>query len=193
MLLMKESQDVVKTYVQNMSSHGLRKGSATHVSSATTAPPPISSIASRGDWSLGKEVLDVYWQFADAGDAYLGRCLSGLDPNDSKFSTLPPHWNLESPVNDDDIKEGLAIMYGVIATNHPASIGVLVRLLASVTYASDWLRETAAKSNPGHPFFAVPLLQNPELLSCLKAKVTESNSRTNSIHVYSQLQVCLHM
>jgi hypothetical protein len=176
MLLMKESEDVVKTYIRNMSSHGLRKGSATHVASATTAPPPISSIASRGDWSLGK-VLDVYWQFADAGDAYLGRCLCGLDPNDSKFSTLPPHWNLESPVNDDDVKEGLAIMYGVIATNHPASIGVLVRLLASVTYASDWLRETAAKSNPGHPFFAVPLLQNPELLSRLKAKVTVEPTR----------------
>jgi hypothetical protein len=53
-----------------MTAHGLRKGSATHVSCATTAPPPIASIANRGDWSLGK-VLDVYWQFAEVGDAYL--------------------------------------------------------------------------------------------------------------------------
>jgi hypothetical protein len=54
-----------------MSAHGIRKGSATHVSCATTAPPPIASIANRGDWSMGK-VLNVYWQFADVGDAYLG-------------------------------------------------------------------------------------------------------------------------
>lgn len=43
-------------------------------------PPPIASIDC-GDWSFGK-VVDAYLQFAEsAGDAYIGRCLSGLDPN----------------------------------------------------------------------------------------------------------------
>jgi hypothetical protein len=87
--LVKLSWDVlVQTFIQNMSAHGIRKGSATHVACATTAPPPIASIANRGDWSLGK-VLDVYWQFAEVGDSYLGRCLCGLDPNDASFSVLP--------------------------------------------------------------------------------------------------------
>ena len=76
-------------------------------------PPPIASIANRGDWSLGK-VLDVYWQFAEAGDAYLGRCLCGLDPNHSTFSVLPPHWTVDNPVEDADIGEGLHLMCGVI-------------------------------------------------------------------------------
>ena len=58
---------------------------------ATTPPPPIASIANRGDWSLGK-VLDVYWQFDEAGDAYPGCWLCGLDPNHRTFSLLPPHW-----------------------------------------------------------------------------------------------------
>ena len=137
---------------------------------ATTSPPPIASIANRGDWSLGK-VLDVYWQIAEVGDSYLGRCLCGLDPNPSTFSVLPPHWTVDNPVEDADIGEGLHLMYGVIFERHPTSIAVLVRVLASVTYASDWLLETSARHR-GHPFAAIPLLQNQQLLLRLKAKVT---------------------
>ena len=168
--IMKMSQDIVQTFITNMSAHGLRKGSATHVACATTAPPPIASIANRGDWSLGK-VLDVYWQFAEVGDSYLGRCLCGLDPNHTNFSVLPPHWTVENPVDDPDIKEALHRMYGVIITVHPSSIAILVRLLASVAYASDWILATTARIQ-GHPFSAIPLLQTPELLIRLKAKVT---------------------
>ena len=116
-------------------------------------------------------ILDVYWQFAEAGDAYLGRCLCGLDPNQSTFSVLPPHWTVDSPVEDADIGEGLHLMYGVIIEEHPTSIAVLVRVLASVTCASDWLLETSAR-HCGHPFAAIPLLQNQHLLLRLKVKVT---------------------
>ena len=95
--LMKMYWGIVQTYITTMSAHGIRKGSATHVLCATTCPPPIASIANRGDWSMGK-VLDVYWQFADVGDAYLGRCLCGLDPNLSTFSVLPliGQWTTQS-------------------------------------------------------------------------------------------------
>jgi hypothetical protein len=168
--IIKAHWDFVQTYITTMWAHGIRKGSATHVASATTAPPPIASIANRGDWSLGK-VLDVYWQFAEAGDAYLGCCLCGLDPNHSTFSVLPPHWTVDNPVEDADIGEGLHLMNGVIIEKHPTSIAVLVRVLASVTYASDWLLETSARYR-GHPFAAIPLLQNQHLLLRLKVKVT---------------------
>ena len=114
----------------------------------------------------------MYWPFAEAGDSYLGRCLCGLDPNDSAFSVLPPHWNVVSPVDDPLINEALCCsMYGTIIAKHPRSIAVMVRLLASVIYASDWLLDIAAK-NPGHPFSSLTILHNPELLSHLKGKVT---------------------
>jgi hypothetical protein len=61
-------------------SHGIRKGSATKVTSGTTLPPPTLSIAARGEWSLG-QILDISWHFAKPGDHYLGCCLAGLDPN----------------------------------------------------------------------------------------------------------------
>ena len=168
--IVKEYWDIVQTFLTTFSAHGIRKGSATHVSCATTVPPPIASIANRGDWSLGK-VLDVYWQFAEVGDNYLGRCLCGLDANLSTFSVLPPHWTVENPVDDPDINDALHLMYGVIIEKHPGSIAVLVRVLASVTYASDWLLAMSGRY-PGHPLSAVPLMQNPELLSRLKEKVT---------------------
>jgi len=59
--IMKRHWDVVQTYITNMSAHGLRKGSATHVASATTCPPPIASIANRGDWSLPMEDEDILY------------------------------------------------------------------------------------------------------------------------------------
>lgn len=174
---MKVKWDIVQTYITTMSAHGIRKGSATHVACATTAPPPLPSIANRGDWSLGK-VLDVYWQFAEAGDNYLGCCLCGLDPNLSTFSVLPPHWTVENPVDDPNISDALHMMYSVIIEKHPNSIAVLVWVLASVTYASDWLLATSGRY-PGHPLSAVPLLQSPDLLSRLKEKVTTES--TNSL------------
>ena len=153
-----------------MSAHGLRKGSATHVASGTTVSPPIASIAHCGNWSLGK-VLDIYWQFAEAGDSYLGRLLCGLDPNTSDFSVLPPHWIVESPLDDSDINEALQLMYGTILQKHPTRIGLLVWLLASVVYHANWLIEVSSKTL-GHPFSVLPILQNPLLLARLKEKVT---------------------
>ncbi len=144
-----------------MSAHGIRKGSATHVSCATTCPPPIASIANWGDWSMGT-VLDMNWQFANVGDAYLGRCLCGLDRSLSMFSVLPPHWTMHNPVHDPDIEDALQLMYGVIFARHPNSTADLK--LASVAFASDWPLASSALP-PGHLLPAVPLLQNPELLS----------------------------
>ena len=163
--IMKAHWDIVQTYITTMSAYGIRKGNA------TTMSPPVASIQARGDWSIGK-VLDANWKFAEVGDSYLGRCLCGLDPDSSTFSVLPPHWMVYNPVEDTNIQEALQLMYSVvIIAKHLSSIAVLVRVLASVVYAADWLLATSARHH-GHPFSAVPLLQNPKLLLRLKAKVT---------------------
>jgi hypothetical protein len=97
----------------HMNPYGLRKGAATHAISGTTAAPSIPSIARRGEWSQGA-VFDVYWHFAKTGDEYLGRVLVGLDPNDVSFGTLPPHWTLTNPLEDNNIKKAMTVMYGGI-------------------------------------------------------------------------------
>ena len=87
-IMMKCYWNSVMTFIKNISAHGLRKGSATHVSSGKTMPPLIASIAARGDWSLGKKVLDIHWQFAQTGDAYLGQSLTGLDSSNTSPQKL---------------------------------------------------------------------------------------------------------
>jgi hypothetical protein len=83
-------------------------------------------------------------------------------------------------VEDLDNNDALQLIYGVILARHPAtSIAVLVRVLGSVTHASDWLLETSGRY-PGHPLSAVPLLQNPALLVRLKEKVTIEPSNSLS-------------
>ena len=167
--------DDVKVYVRRASTHGIRKGSATYVSSATTLPPPIASIANRGDWSLGK-VLDVYWHFAEPGDAYLGRCLCGLDPNSADFAILPPHWKSDAPMQDPDISEAMNLMYGRILEKWRTKpecdpTGVLLRCLATVVHHQTFV-ERIGRSTPGHPFQAIPILQRRDLMNRLKQKLT---------------------
>ena len=97
--LVQRRKDVVKNHIrlEHTNAYGLRKGSATLSTSGTTAPPPISSIARRGEWSMGK-VLDVYWHFSEPGDHYLGRILAGLDPSLHSFGCLPPHFKTIAPL-----------------------------------------------------------------------------------------------
>ncbi len=62
-----------------------------HATSATTLPPRFTTVACRGEWSMGK-VLDIYFQFAQGGDYYLEQLLTLKDPNSVDFDTPCPHW-----------------------------------------------------------------------------------------------------
>jgi hypothetical protein len=59
--LFKGKSDNLQRYARadHANSHGIRKGSATKETLGTTLPPPTSSIAARGEWSLGR-ILDIY-------------------------------------------------------------------------------------------------------------------------------------
>jgi hypothetical protein len=104
--LFKGNGENLRSYIRadHANSHGIRKGSATKVTSGTTLPPPTSSIAARGEWSLGR-VLDIYWHFAEPGYHYLGRCLAGLDPNSEDFAVLPPHFTVGNPMENARIRQ----------------------------------------------------------------------------------------
>ena len=90
-------------------SHSGRKGAATYLTAATLNPPPLSSVAHRGEWSQGK-VQDIYFNFAKPGDHYVGRMLAGLDSNNSEFKILPPHFTCEA--DHPDVQLGISICYG---------------------------------------------------------------------------------
>ena len=174
--LIKEKKDQVKNHIRldHMNAYGLRKGSATLATSGTTCPPPIASIARRGEWSMGA-VLDVYWHFSEPGDHYLGRILACLDPTKPSFGTLPPHFNVIDPMSNPDIKWAMRMMYGSILDeyegkpNDPSAL--ILRCFPSLIYHSNKLIAVMVNT-PGHDFTKLPLLHDRDLLNRLKALVT---------------------
>jgi hypothetical protein len=139
--LAERAKNIVKNFVclSHFSVHGFRKGSCTHAASATTCPPLFTSIAARGEWSMGK-VLDVYFQFAQGGDHYLGQLLSLKDPNSIDVNTPCPHW--KDPAHPT-VLEALELTFGKVFTEHSATShnpqGVLSLLLASMVHHSSWM------------------------------------------------------
>lgn len=136
----------------------------------TTVPPPIPSIARRGEWSIGM-VLDVYWHFGSVGDHYLGRILAGLDPNSKSFDALPPHWTCTNPMSDDGIKRGMEMTFGGMLEEHPGFVPVLLRTFACIVYHSQGLIEQMVRC-PGHDFAKLALLHDRDLLDELMLLVT---------------------
>ena len=147
--------------------HGIRKGAGTYSVSCSTVPPPLVSIAHRGDWSMGK-VFDIYFNFGIAGDCYLGRVLAGLDPNSDTFSILPPHFKDSS---NACVEKGLCSLYDKLPVVYPNLRGVFLLGLASVVYHSDFLLRITC-NDPTNPIAQIALLQNPELLYELKKLVS---------------------
>jgi hypothetical protein len=165
--------DVVRNYVRlsHFNIHGIRKGSGTHAASATTCPPLFTSIACRGEWSMGK-ILDVYFQFAAGGDYYLGQLLSLKDPNSVEFALPCPHWkDPNAPV----VLEAIQSTFGKVLLFHGETEhdpkGVLSLLLASMCHHSSWMLGVCQK-HPGHPFSKIPLLSSPLLQELVSEHLT---------------------
>jgi len=173
--LLQQHKEDVKAYIHpdHANSHGICKGSGTHASTGTIAPPPVSSIA-----TLGK-VLDVYWHFSKPGDSYLGRVLAFLCPNSSDFAVLPPHFNVDNPMSNDIIREAMFLSFGPILRREARhedtrvdSTGLLLRCLAALVHHSPFLTDMVLKC-PGHLFAALPLLHhNNQIMTELKKLVT---------------------
>ena len=143
--------------------HGFRKGVATYSTSGTTFPASLVSVARRGEWTQGS-IFDIYLQFAEPGDQYLGRLIVGLDPNSPNFDVLPPHF--KGGTDNEHIQRAMELCFGPIikAFNATHSVkGFILLCLASMVYHSDFLKSFVAK-NPEHPFGLIPILNDDVLL-----------------------------
>jgi hypothetical protein len=171
-----ERIDAVKQHcrLDHFNAYGLRKGPASHATAGTTMPPSMPSIAHRGDWSMGA-VFDAYFKWLPTGDQYLGRILTGKDPNNASFKTLPPHWNVENPLADDRIIDALKANFLSILEHHGDQsydpTGLLLRCLACMVWHSDAILEVVHQ-NPSHELHSVPLFQPGSNLAELKGLVT---------------------
>ena len=160
--------------VDHAAPHGFRKGSTTHVGTQTMCPPPMASICRRAEWTMG-DMLDIYMNFGDVGDRYLGRILAGLNPNAISFATLPPHFTCEA--NDERITTALTLAFPHLMASANLR-GVLTFMLASLVHHSTTLMALAS-TDPQHPFNKLRIYQAPELLESLREIVTTKISATS--------------
>ena len=135
---------------------------------------------------------DIYYNFALPGDHYVGRILAGLDPSNTTFRVLPPHFTcgLENPY----IKEAMELCYGKILKsrkNLDFLPGIFLLFLASIVYHETWLKNFILH-NKKHAFSNLFILQNTDLLQNLKKLVTieptDNMSRPTGVPTHISLE-----
>lgn len=165
--LLDKFDECVNSYIRvhHANVHGIRKGSGTYASSCSTVPPPLVSIALRGEWSLGK-VFDIYFKFGANGDLYLSWILVVLNPQKASFGDLPPHFT--AGTENELICDA---MLGIPAI-HPVTKSVLLLCLASIVHHSDQIKSYIL-AHHGHKLGTLYVFQDTALLTELKALVTQ--------------------
>ena len=171
---------IIEKYFANVSkwvvpsrikSHSGRKGAATYLTAATLNPPPLSSVAHRGEWSQGK-VQDIYFNFTKTGDHYVGRMLAGLDSNNSEFKILPPHFTCDA--EHPDVQLGISICYGRLIKKNEKSLhlnGLAQMLLASLIYHESFI-VAFKRNNNRHAFGNITIFENRDLVERLRKLIT---------------------
>ena len=137
----------VNAISKHLTGHGIRKGAANAVTSGCISGPSIISVCLRAGWSIG-QVLSRYFRFEAAGDCFVGRCVSLLDPNTPTFDALPPHFKRSDDLNMDELSQLMKAQYGnfLVEYNEGSLVPVLeiclATLLARKTYLAEKLEGT---------------------------------------------------
>jgi hypothetical protein len=141
--------------------HSFRKGAATYACSGSTAAPHISAVSNRAGWKQ-PGVQDTYLVYADAGDQYVGRVVSGLPLNSHNFAMLPPYF----PELSESVSRALELCFPSVRGR--VEDKVLAFCLASIVHHSEWLR---AKLPGSHAIFRAALFLEGDLLAKLVSQV----------------------
>ncbi|KAL3772474.1 hypothetical protein ACHAWU_000036 [Discostella pseudostelligera] len=85
---------------QYFGTHSIRKGAVTHISTGTTSCPPIASICLRANWSM-PGVMNRYIKYKNAGDQFVGKCVSGRTRMSKEFGASPAYFDFSSCERQD--------------------------------------------------------------------------------------------
>jgi hypothetical protein len=123
----------------NLGSHSARKGSATLCTTGCTVSPPYISICLRAGWAL-PGVQAKYLHYQEAGDQYVGRTVTGLNPLTSDFSISPPYFETNGDVQKEEMVDSFIGTY--VPNTASNQMRVLMRyIIASILYHWDFLRQ----------------------------------------------------
>ena len=138
-LMYEKSADVASMgyNVKKIGTHSIRKGSSTYLTSLPGGPP-AAAIMIRGAWSMGG-VRDTYFRYSEAGDQYVGRCLSMNPVLSVSLAASPPHFTFKLGSADDCwINKIVELQFpGVFRVN---AFGKLLRnCLCSLIFHHQWI------------------------------------------------------
>jgi hypothetical protein len=86
---------------QNFGTHSIRKGAVTHISTGSTSSPPIASICLRANWAM-PGVMNRYIKYENAGDQFVGKCVSGRARLSKEFAASPAYFDFSSCTRVDE-------------------------------------------------------------------------------------------
>ena len=116
--------------------HSFRKGAATFLTSVPGGPPGAAA-SLRGGWSMGG-VKDRYWQYMEAGDHFVGRCLALLPIMSPSFASSPPYFSFDNEADDKFVNK--TVFEQFTAVKNVVGFGRLLRMcLASCIYHREWI------------------------------------------------------
>jgi hypothetical protein len=131
----------------DISSHSYSKGAATYVANMVDGPKE-TTINLRAGWAVpgGSQKFYIFNSGAGGTDAFIGRCLAGLNRNSYQFTALPPHFGTIHLTDKFQSIFG-ADVYSKFTDGFKAALPFL---LASLLHHKNFL---LAVLGPTHPLF----------------------------------------
>ena len=160
--VLKEHQTEVEAMGQgkigDFGTHSLHKGVSTHLASLPGGPSP-AALSVRDGWSMGT-VKDIYFDHAQGGDEFCGRCACLLNMMDESFlmSALFFHEDADQQLIQDTINSTFPHLSKMEGMGQ-----ILRRCLASLVNRS---KHVAEHLDVNHPIRSIPLYRD---LSAVRA------------------------
>ena len=141
--VLQENEEAVRRLgfeIHELGTHSIRKGACTYLTSLPGGPSAIAT-SLRGGWSMGN-VQDRYFRYNEAGDQYVGRCLS-LNPVLSiNLASSPPYFVDTVDAETDEWINGVVCSQFPFISEVPG-FGKLVRMCtSSLIYHQRWIVES---------------------------------------------------
>jgi hypothetical protein len=77
---------------ESFGTHSIRKGTVTHIATGSTSCPPFASICLCANWAM-PGVMNPYINFENAGEKFVGQCVSGRSRLSKEFAASPPYFD----------------------------------------------------------------------------------------------------
>lgn len=158
---------------EHFGTHSIRKGAVTHISTGTTSSPPIASICLRANWAM-PGVMNRYIKHENAGDQFVGKCVSGRSRLSKEFAASPAYFDFsvltrpEKERNEKVIDSWIQSRMPEAARSNEKVFALFKMCVASLAYHRQFLDENLhSRSNVRMSIFfleQIPLVEHVTVL-----------------------------